>query len=83
MVLILEDLQGHLPDNVNSSGIFLICHICSGMDPINPKLNGLFRLMPIFGKVDKGVHTFIFLLNFDKHMRNSTKILIILFSKKN
>ena len=22
--------------NVNSSGIFLIWHICSGMDPINP-----------------------------------------------
>lgn len=28
-------LQWHPPDNVNSSGIFLICHIYSGMDPIN------------------------------------------------
>lgn len=28
--------QWHRADNVNSSGIFLICHIYSGMDEINP-----------------------------------------------
>ncbi len=28
-------LQWHPPDNANSSGIFLICHIYSGMDLIN------------------------------------------------
>ena len=29
-------LEWHLPDFMNSNDIFLICHIYSGMDPINP-----------------------------------------------
>ena len=36
-------LQWHPPDNVNSSGIFLICHIYSGMDSINPFRKGLVQ----------------------------------------
>ncbi len=32
------NLQWHPLDNVNSSGIFLICHIYSGIDQINPSL---------------------------------------------
>uniref|UniRef100_A0A0E0Q550 Uncharacterized protein n=1 Tax=Oryza rufipogon TaxID=4529 RepID=A0A0E0Q550_ORYRU len=31
-----KNLQWHPADNANMCGIFLICHICSGMDPINP-----------------------------------------------
>lgn len=32
--------QWHITDIVNSSAIFLILHICRGMDPINPYISG-------------------------------------------